>query len=830
MVWIILIAFQLVLVTSNQFYNPSEQLTEIKGKKQYQNRSPADSGRSQTQDSLNRGNQNQNFSPIDSGSFKNPNEAVTDSRKVQGPNKSPINQIPNGGSAEYRTSQNPYGFPNSMNDLGRSIKDLNNSSPAERKLQENGCNQDQYLDSGTGSCTECHTKFPKCWSCDETACNYCILGNLNADGTCTACPEGCATCSQTGCISCYDHYYMDPDGECLPCDMYCEKCNATSCIKCYDRYFLNEFSYCTNCLSAFPYCQECDISGCQVCYAGYHLDSNGNDGFANCTRCSSTFQHCDTCDKSGCQVCLNGYYVAPDGKCNTCDKNCLECNILRQCIRCDSLFYLDSNYKCQPCSSNCTYCDQRGCGSCQRGYYLDFDNFVCSKCPDHCQDCQANPSVCAYCDGGYYWSSEGKCKLCSEKFGDLCSICDETGCLSCDYNSIPNSNGTCISCSEVYEGCRYCNMDYCMDCDYSYYRDSDGKCKPCTPGCRQCIDSTSCMNCEYMSTPYSDGTCEKLSDEGIYLNALTNTYGFCSHGCRDCNNSTSCNKCWISGMINNGDGTCSCRSNSYVFGNGFYCQPCSDWGCKTCKIVSLTENNVWVKCIEPVSEIKCSDRKNMIENIFGQCECAPGYGFDYSSPRICQSCPSGCAVCNTDLYICDACYDPYYMIKSYGTCSCIGNMTYNPSTFRCENSASENSTANCAEYGTSGCSKCEQGHFLYDNSGVLECLSCSESCNSCDPHPGCYLCGTTVEKESSTCTSDNSVGYLTSFEDGNLILDFAYDLPEPLSLKEIIIKSPGNYDTSSWRMTQITPRQYMITTNLQDSDLPIDVRFKFNRG
>jgi len=285
-------------------------------------------------------------------------------------------------------------------------------------------------------------------------------------------------------------------------------------------------------------------------------------------------------------------------------------------------------------------------------------------------------------------------------------------------------------------------------------------------------------------------------------------------------------------MINNGDGTCSCKSNSYAIGYSHTCQPCSDFGCKTCEVVDLFYGKS-IKCILP---LKCSGDKNMRENVLGECECAPGYWLDYQYPRACQPCAPGCADCRNSIQVCEACLDAYYMVNNLnGSCSCIGNMTYNSATFRCEgsflpNSTIENPILNCAEYGTSGCSKCEQGHFLYDNSGVLECLSCSESCNSCDPHPGCYLCGTTIEKESSTCTSDNSVGYLTSFEDGNLILDFAYDLPEPLSLKEIIIKSPGNYDTSSWHMTQVTPRQYMISTNLQDSDLPIDVRFKFNRG
>ncbi|CAG9319788.1 unnamed protein product [Blepharisma stoltei] len=608
------------------------------------------------------------------------------------------------------------------------------------------------------------------------------------------------------------------------CIENCQVCNNTSCSVCNSMHYLDEVGGCSLCEFKFPNCQFCDGSVCKQCKSKYGVNSDG--------QCELCPKGCDWCQNGECLICDKGFYLDTDGQCKMCTSNCFNCNITT-CFSCKSDFYLDSSEKCRPCPDNCNSCTEAGCN---------------------------------YCDYGFFVGTDNKCHSCSEKFGYLCNSCNEAACYYRDNHFFTSTDGTCAKCSDWFPGCDQCDHNHCLKCSLTYYMDINSNCNPCGSGCADCLNPTSCKTCLNGELPYSDGTCE-CNIRGSFFNSVTNRCDSCNVGCRSCDNSESCSKCWASGMASNGDGSCSCVQENYVFANG-QCRPCSDYACETCKRIdiktysdynynyysttsSYNYNDYSVRCLtckdghylwsgncyscpSGCSECsastkqckKCFDPDNMlIDDKTGACYCKPGYRWD-DLTHSCKPCLSGCANCEGREDWCETCFDPKYMINGLnGICYCPSGMPFNQTSFRCEFLPS-----NCAEYGSSGCTRCNQGFFLYDNSGVLECLSCSESCNSCDPHPGCYLCGTTIEKDSSTCTSDNSVGYLTSFEDGNLILDFAYDLPEPLSLKEIIIKSPGNFDTSSWRMTQITARQYMITTNLQESDFPIDVRFKFNRG
>ena len=220
-------------------------------------------------------------------------------------------------------------------------------------------------------------------------------------------------------------------------------------------------------LHAIPNCKSCNgfSNSCNKCNDGYSWD--GNSG--SCLACNLT--NCSSCSAGNCDVCNSGSFKNGTGHCVKCSdygtivSNCIEPScynssnvITQQCPQCNSSYYPDSNLatcsKCSDILSNCISCyyswshliesGYHLCSKCDPGYYLQFltDNitYVCTQ----------------NCSSKHIFDSTLKmCIPCTQLFGNGCSSCNKTQCLSCDskfYNLVhPEANSTCSQCTNQIE-------------------------------------------------------------------------------------------------------------------------------------------------------------------------------------------------------------------------------------------------------------------------------------------------------------------------------------------------------------------------------------------
>lgn len=124
----------------------------------------------------------------------------------------------------------------------------------------------------TGGCTVCPLNYvlsnsqclacqsASCSRCTPTAlsvCTACYPGNFLNQGSCSACPTGCSTCSSAqNCLSCSPGYTsqvqpVSTQVSCVQCQSPCALCigNAQTCTKCVSGYSLSGW----NCVSNFNY-------------------------------------------------------------------------------------------------------------------------------------------------------------------------------------------------------------------------------------------------------------------------------------------------------------------------------------------------------------------------------------------------------------------------------------------------------------------------------------------------------------------------------------------------------------------------------------------------
>ena len=207
-----------------------------------------------------------------------------------------------------------------------------------------------------------------------------------------------------------------------------------------------------------------------------------------------TINHCTKCNSGensdGCAICENKYFPFFNNllclPCNDsiygqigCEGNCDGSNYVKTrnafCEEggCKEGFY-NLNGICRNCSEGspgclkCTYEVQEGqtkedfiCHKCINNEYRLTEFGTCEHCKmRYCKICHYNEnytvSVCDKCDDGYYISSNGECKDCSNIYisGGKCDICSDN---KTDYNSrkcwcdngyalVGNFN--CIKCQE----------------------------------------------------------------------------------------------------------------------------------------------------------------------------------------------------------------------------------------------------------------------------------------------------------------------------------------------------------------------------------------------
>ncbi|CAG2058145.1 unnamed protein product [Timema podura] len=326
-------------------------------------------------------------------------------------------------------------------------------------------------------CSPCHTTCATCNGSSETQCISCRSEHLSLDGACLEscpsgyyahrrrrecihCPQRCATCGESGCLTCEPYWTLDrkancvPEGSshcdsgtlhhrgqdmqhegeklelreywegghCRPCHSTCEKCDGpteTNCISCspplllegsrclatcLDGSFLDQ-GVCVPCLHT---CQRCvSRVNCTLCSPGLHLQSG---------ECRTT--------------CAHGYY-SDGGVCAKCYLSCMTCTGPRrdQCVTCPPgwqlaagechpncpLGFFKSQYGCQKCDHychtcsgegplNCTSCPARSmldggmCTQCLGSQYYDSTTRLCQMCHDTCKSCTGRgPFQCSTC-------------------------------------------------------------------------------------------------------------------------------------------------------------------------------------------------------------------------------------------------------------------------------------------------------------------------------------------------------------------------------------------------------------------------------------------------
>lgn len=81
----------------------------------------------------------------------------------------------------------------------------------------------------------------RCATCDETGCLTCIVGYYLNGQTCTACDTGCLVCTGAStCTTCKNEYYKKSENTCSVCPIEnCALCkSSTECYRCSTDYYL----------------------------------------------------------------------------------------------------------------------------------------------------------------------------------------------------------------------------------------------------------------------------------------------------------------------------------------------------------------------------------------------------------------------------------------------------------------------------------------------------------------------------------------------------------------------------------------------------------------
>lgn len=306
------------------------------------------------------------------------------------------------------------------------------------------------------------------------------------------------------------------------------------------------------------------------------------------------------------------------------------------------------------------------------GYYQPMGSSFCLPCPSFCPDC-SNNLQCLSCPYGFYLSN-GNCIACSTPNCASCSIMSSNLCTLCNVGYYLTSNNTCGNC---IGNCAVCSDGQsCLACNNGFYLNSNQNgCLACPAHCGICTTNTSCNQCY-------DGYYPKL---GVCYP--------CSSSCIECNTLNQCTQC---------------ASGYYLeFANGIPtgdCLACS-YPCRTC-----TENSTI-----------CTS-------------CQTGY---YLSERTetCESCTSGCLVCN-DVLGCIICNVGYLKLR---------NSSQTDEVYYCL--GCPRNCVNCTAQSNNGviqtvCSQCIPG---YQELTTGQCFACGSTaatlgCKVCNVTMGCSVC------------------------------------------------------------------------------------------
>lgn len=633
----------------------------------------------------------------------------------------------------------------------------------------------------TGKCGRCEDDRCDMCGSDNKICTYCRDSSLQIDsnGRCVVCPEGCNGCSSDGaCYFCKTYYgnILDENGkstgQCGKCPEYCKYCDSNS-------------SFCEQCEEGWTLIRDengntgkCSLIGSCPYYYGKVVDEDGKPlGF--CGKCPDNCSYC-TENSNICTSCSRGFGLVLDEKgestgiCEKCSGFCKECSKdYTKCSKCEKLDEYPKIYfgpelddlgeftgRCLPCSANCDDCENNAnfCESCVVGFTIIEDEEgnptgKCGACPNHCYSCWDDISFCSECDDGYslIMDSEGKstgqcgkcpenCNSCDENFS-ACEWCADRYGLVLDENG--DSTGKCEKC--LVENCSYCKSNYkeCEYCenDHKLVIDSDGKhtCKyfKCPDHC-SCNGDKECYSCYQGYGKVYGSNNEVIGCEKCPTNCVT-----CDENAKICDNcewgydhildengfkTEKCARC--------GDGCEKCTSDKtrclkcksgygFLYVDGIRqsnCTKCAD-PCYNCDEMNLTK---CTNCIDGYylyeeNNIPTGECRKCIENCdscFGGatiCNICKS-GFGVNKEQTCSPCKdSHCSDCRYNFNECRECAEGYNLINGI----CIGCI--------------DEHCSNCF-YDPKMCSLCEDGYGLeYNEDGERtgKCAPCGENCLDC---------------------------------------------------------------------------------------------------
>ncbi|MCQ2914596.1 MAG: hypothetical protein MJ247_05320 [Alphaproteobacteria bacterium] len=417
------------------------------------------------------------------------------------------------------------------------------NQPSPSMISSNGCKS-----------VACDT----CWYCKS-----CLPGYHLNNGACVK-DSGGTTTPITSCTI----------ANCLTCST-----NNLTCVSCEAGYYPSSSkTSCLSCSTTYTGCNTCNANGCKSCKDGYTASSNGN-GYVTCSRTLQPvlceIANCKTCNRLGtqCTVCETGYYLN-NGACTKCPNHAKSCDgdgkvteceagyslavngmcVIPACSTCNNGMGISDNVQqiCKTCESaygaGCSTCSCSGCSTCSRGYYLNGSSHKCVRCPDHAVSCDGNGRSTG-CENGYSLALDGRCVV------PACSSCNDGMGISDNIQQI------CKTCASAYgAGCSLCNCSGCTTCESGYSLNA------LTKKCVKCPDhATAC-----------DGNGRATSCEMGYL--LNNSTGKCeARGCTTCSGTSP--DIGVS-VYENGLGMCKMCS---VYFSDSDCDKCDCTGCKICK-------------------------------------------------------------------------------------------------------------------------------------------------------------------------------------------------------------------------------------------------------
>jgi len=583
------------------------------------------------------------------------------------------------------------------------------------------------------------------------------------------CDLSCKSCSDTGCLSCYEHASLVgadcvcsaeykksiTTKRCILCDETCLTCSGpspTQCLTCTENatfstgscpcntsYFRSPDN--TQCVGCHPTCVDCrgsTAATCLSCQSNAALRSGETVGMCLCNAGFFLKEDytCSPCDAS-CKFCTG----AEATKCSDCYENALLAS--GSCV-CKAGYSQDLITKrCLPCHPTCPTClTTTHCLTCtsnstlQSNTCLCNDNFtrntamdLCVPCHPMCEKCQGTSAAsCLTCKGSASLRSgetmgECFCNLGHYLKSDFtCGVCDNS-CKSC--------TGTgATQCTDCYDGGSLVSgRCYCLIKGY-FESGVPGRCSICSPNCLACKENAKfCTECDIKVSRLSYSTCTCLSTA---FKSVTEACIACHPSCLTCSGGSyaSCISCFPNQVLASSPGVCLCAANFYL-SEAQKCNRCTP-PCSECSGLGVSS---CIKCYAPA-----------VLTVASSCTCPETFYFPTSASNQCVKCHTNCRTCSgAGSYACLSCFDQAEL--SNFTCTCVSGTVPLPSVANCGVTGCHVTCKFCVNGGITGCSgcwanavgeiptfptscRCEDGYF--PNSNSANCQLCDSSCFSCN--------------------------------------------------------------------------------------------------